>query len=225
MLVGVIGAVAMAGCATDGDDTKTVTVESRVTVPAAPPSRKKKQEQRHHQARDQAAPTTTSEFVYCDANIEAKRDTTTCPFAENVFWSYWTSSESPSLGVWSPAAQVTFATRCDSDTAQVTCTTDDGGEVRFSQAAVDHYSQTQANTYARAHDLGPDPYEGIAYATPDEPAPEYDPGQSDDYGSTPGENIPNYDNGRGYRVQCEDGMYSQSGGIQGACSGHGGVAD
>jgi hypothetical protein len=34
--------------------------------------------------------------------------------------------------------------------------------------------------------------------------------------------IPNFDNGRGYPVQCTDGMWSGSGGIQGACSGHGG---
>jgi hypothetical protein len=36
--------------------------------------------------------------------------------------------------------------------------------------------------------------------------------------------IPNFDNGRGSIVQCADGEWSQSGGIQGACSGHGGEA-
>jgi hypothetical protein len=35
--------------------------------------------------------------------------------------------------------------------------------------------------------------------------------------------IPNFDEGNGYVVQCEDGTWSQSGGIQGACSYHGGV--
>lgn len=34
--------------------------------------------------------------------------------------------------------------------------------------------------------------------------------------------IPNFSNGRGYPVQCADGTWSDSGGIQGACSGHGG---
>lgn len=34
--------------------------------------------------------------------------------------------------------------------------------------------------------------------------------------------IPNFDNGTGYIVQCNDGMWSHSGGRQGACSGHGG---
>ena len=36
--------------------------------------------------------------------------------------------------------------------------------------------------------------------------------------------IPNYSNGRGTTVMCADGEYSHSGGIQGACSSHGGVA-
>jgi hypothetical protein len=36
--------------------------------------------------------------------------------------------------------------------------------------------------------------------------------------------IPNYDNGTGSTVQCSDGSYSHSGGKQGACSHHGGVA-
>ena len=40
------------------------------------------------------------------------------------------------------------------------CTTTDGGEVKFLAAALDSYSQGQANAYASGHDLGPDPYEG-----------------------------------------------------------------
>src|SRR5689334_3497397 len=35
--------------------------------------------------------------------------------------------------------------------------------------------------------------------------------------------IPNFDNGRGYLVACVDGRVSMSGGVQGACSSHGGV--
>jgi hypothetical protein len=34
--------------------------------------------------------------------------------------------------------------------------------------------------------------------------------------------IPNFENGRGYPVECADGEWSKSGGISGACSGHGG---
>jgi hypothetical protein len=36
--------------------------------------------------------------------------------------------------------------------------------------------------------------------------------------------IPNYPHGTGTTVQCADGTYSHSGGKQGACSYHGGVA-
>ncbi len=73
--------------------------------------------------------------------------------------------------------------------------------------------------------MPPDDYEP-EYTPSDDYEPEYTPSDDYDYDYTPpGENIPNYDNGRGYRVQCADGTYSQSGGIQGACSHHGGVAD
>ena len=34
--------------------------------------------------------------------------------------------------------------------------------------------------------------------------------------------IPNFPNGKGFIVQCLDGMWSHSGGRPGACSGHGG---
>jgi hypothetical protein len=37
--------------------------------------------------------------------------------------------------------------------------------------------------------------------------------------------IASFESGDGYPVECADGMWSQSGGIQGACSGHGGYAD
>jgi hypothetical protein len=33
--------------------------------------------------------------------------------------------------------------------------------VEFSQSAIDLYSQSQADAYAGAHDLGPDPYENL----------------------------------------------------------------
>jgi hypothetical protein len=227
MLTGVLASFA-AGCANEADGTKTVTVESRVTVETPPPKKKK---QRTSFPKQTAPAKPQPAFVYCDTNIQVREDTTTCPFAQNTFWSYWISAEAGSLQVWSPAKQVTFTTSCESDGTQVSCTTNDGGAVEFPQAAVDRYSQRQADAYASAHDLGPDPYEGLSYSgsddsVPDYEVPDYEPDYTppDDY-TPPGENIPNYDNGRGYRVQCADGTFSQSGGIQGACSYHGGVAD
>jgi hypothetical protein len=214
-LVGVVLLVVVLLASACGEATHTVTVDRPVTVEkASPPA------QIHRHKSHSTASTEQAEFVSCDSNIEAKAATTTCPFAENVFWTYWSSDEAGSLQVWSPAVQATFATTCDSDGVRVTCTTSDDGVVKFSQAAVDHYSQSQADTYASGHDLGPDPDSGLASSGTSGSAQPYEPGT----GSVPGENIPNYDNGRGYRVQCADGMYSHSGGIQGACSHHGGVA-
>jgi hypothetical protein len=59
--------------------------------------------------------------------------------------------------------------------------------------------------------------------TPVDP-PEPDPGVEEDPGFCDTHDcIPNFDNGNGSVVQCADGTYSHSGGIQGACSHHGGV--
>jgi hypothetical protein len=238
LLAGVLASLAAAGCAGESDGTKTVTVKSQVTVETPPPKKKKKkkkkkkqQQQRNHLPKETAPAESKPAFVYCDTNIQVRDDTTTCPFAQNTFWSYWTSGQAASLQVWSAAAQEMFTTTCESDGAQVTCTTHDGGIVKFPQTAVDRYSQSQADAYASAHDLGPDPYEGLSNPgsddlVPDYEAPDYEPEYTPpDDDTPPGENIPNYDNGRGYRVQCADGTFSQSGGIQGACSYHGGVAD
>lgn len=199
------------GCSasTESAQVHTVTVEKPTPQPPAPAPKPNK---------PKAQP--TPEFKQCDANIEVRAATTTCGFAQNVFWHYWTDGQSPSLSVWSPAAHATLSTSCTSTGARVTCTTADRGVVRFSQAALDSYSAGQADAYASSHDLGPDP-------ETDSTKPDTDPDADAESASpdTPGGNIPNYDEGRGYRVQCADGMYSKSGGIQGACSGHGGVSD
>jgi len=144
------------GCGGEAQEARTVTVEKQVTVTQQPVA------SHHRRKRSTAGKGTTraNAFVDCDSNIQAKAATTTCPFAENVFWSYWNSGESSSpLHVWSPAAQASFATTCDSDGAQVLCTTSDGAGIKFFQSAVDRYSQSQADAYASTHDLGPDPSE------------------------------------------------------------------
>jgi hypothetical protein len=69
-------------------------------------------------------------------------------------------------------------------------------------------------------DLGGDPSD----LPPDASVPDYTPpDDSADFCDTH-DCIPNFDNGNGSIVQCSDGERSQSGGIQGACSQHGGVA-
>jgi hypothetical protein len=162
-----------------------------------------------------------AEFTRCDSNIEVKASTTTCGFAQNAFWTYWADNEASSIEVYSPKLGSTLSATCATASGHVTCSTADNGVVRFAQTAVANYSQDQADAYAAAHDLGPD-------STGELSPPAEDSGSDGSDSSTPsddapGENIPSYDEGRGYRVRCADGMYSKSGGIQGACSGHGGV--
>ena len=88
-----------------------------------------------------------------------------------------------------------------------------GGAERTDYAECDDNSGASPNSSAPAQ---PD-------YVPDDPAPAVpDPGDDASFCDTHA-CIPNYDNGNGSTVQCEDGTYSHSGGIQGACSHHGGV--
>jgi hypothetical protein len=142
-------------------------------------------------------------FVSCDANIRVRAATTTCPFAENVFYEYYEETfgypAAVTVRAWSAAAAQWFSVHCSGEAA-IDCRAGDGAQIKFSGASVAAYDDEQANRYASAHDIGDrEPTDGG------------------------GQNIPNYENGTGYRVQCADGMYSHSGGRPGACSGHGGV--
>jgi hypothetical protein len=212
LLAGALLALALASCGGQNEaQVKTVTVEAPAPETSAPSRQPKNPPQT-----ESPVPAT---FVQCDSNIEARAGTTTCEFAQNAFWHYWTSGRAASLRVYSPATRSTFATTCSTGAGRVVCTTNDDGVVKFAQAAVDVYSQAQADAYANSHDLGPEADETLPPGGPGTPEPPSIP----DPPNTSEGNIPNYENGNGYRVQCEDGMYSQSGGIQGACSGHGGV--
>ncbi|MFA4929848.1 MAG: hypothetical protein WC558_15135 [Patulibacter sp.] len=165
-------------------------------------------------------------WASCDGNIEVWQPRTSCGFAQNAFYEYWVAGQTSPVMVHSPAVGRALRTRCRSGVSRVICTTGDGGRVRFPVVALEMYSDEQAADYAAAHDTGTDSTSALAGVGSSGTDP-YDEGEpsSDDYDSSPGEEIPNYDNGTGSRVQCADGMYSQSGGRPGACSGHGGVAD
>jgi hypothetical protein len=157
------------------------------------------------------------------------------------------------LSAYSPAANRNYDLDCTPGEGAVVCTAVDGGEVSFSQSSVDAYTLSDAKHYVSTTDVGDNvfpwqsegsddastPHEnsttpGPSYSAPDsqsdpsEPDPDFtvpDTGPSvpDTSSTPPGEDIPNYPNGRGDRVPCADGTYSHSGGIQGACSYHGGV--
>lgn len=229
-------AVVVAGCGTSHDvRTVTVTTPSAAKAvvakaAAAPRSSSASTKTRPKHAKRSAATVDAFGFVSCDANIKAKAATTTCGFAQNAFWSYWRSGQSASLRVYSPATGKTFATTCTPGEGQVVCTTPDRGAVKFAQAAIDSYSASQAAAYARTH-ITHAPGSTATSPTPAEsytPPPAYTPPADTTPDTTAPfcethDCIPNYPNGRGSTVQCADGSYSQSGGIQGACSHHGGV--
>jgi hypothetical protein len=174
-----------------------------------------------------AAPT----LAACDANIIVRAATTSCGFAENVFYAYYRdatrSDAQNAIRAYSPVSHVDYAVACATDDAgDVTCVAGDGGEVHFRLAAIRAYDAGQAVAYAASHDLGPnaDAHSGAAPSTTADLAPNPTPSPGSTGGDPPIEDrIPNYDNGTGYPVRCADGMWSQSGGRPGACSHHGGV--
>jgi hypothetical protein len=90
-----------------------------------------------------------------------------------------------------------------------------GGSERTDYAQCDNNAGTTTSPDASAP-AEPD-YAPVDPAQPD-PGADEDPGFCDTHDC-----IPNFDNGNGSVVQCSDGTYSHSGGIQGACSHHGGV--
>jgi hypothetical protein len=146
-------------------------------------------------------------FASCDVNIRARAATTTCPFAQNVFYEYYQETlgypASVTVQAWSPRADRFFSVHCAAGSS-IVCRAGDGAEIKFSGASVAAYDDEQASRFASTHDVSG----GDSAGTP---------------ATGVGQNIPNYENGTGYRVQCADGMFSRSGGRPGACSGHGGV--
>jgi hypothetical protein len=228
---GLLCVLTLLGCAGNGpspaDRTaaiSTATPASQAAVRATPIPRI------HHHRRVATNAPVPSAVQACDPNITVRAASTTCPFAENVFYAFYTAGGSfkaqNAVHAYSAATAQDYAVACATDDAEnVTCVAGDGGEVHFNLAAIRAYDDRQAAGYAASHDLGPDPgmdpnnVEGSSgggtQAQPSDTAPT-------DSGPTPANEIPNYDEGNGYPVQCADGMWSQSGGVQGACSGHGG---
>lgn len=213
-------ALAIAACGT------TPTALTRTITVIQPTSTDDTPDKRPSPAFSAAHTPTLSKFSRCDANITVKEQTTTCAFAQNVFYAYWQSDSSPFIQAYSPTTGTSYRVTCVRATSRVGCSTRDGARVRFSTASVDRYTAAQASAYADSHDVGAT--STSAASTPHAPAPAQPPpppqppASSDDFCATH-DCIPNYDNGNGTTVQCSDGSYSHSGGIRGACSHHGGV--
>ncbi|HEY4277710.1 MAG TPA: DUF4352 domain-containing protein [Conexibacter sp.] len=90
----------------------------------------------------------------CDSNISVDPRSTTCPFANNVFWEYWTGGQVAPVSAWSSALQRYVDVTCQSGT-RVVCSGVEGSRVSFPEAAVEAYSQSQATAYASSHEVGP----------------------------------------------------------------------
>ena len=108
-----------------------------------------------HPAKNGQAPVLTA----CDANIRVRAATTSCPFAQNVFLSYWMDHDSPGafahtngLRAYSAAADEMFAVECSGD--PVVCQAGDGAYVTFPTSAVEAYTMPNAKRYAASHDTG-----------------------------------------------------------------------
>jgi hypothetical protein len=221
-------ALFVGGCGgetTQADHTVTVT---RTVTHADVKAPKRKSALKDERAAAAATIASTSEFVACDPNISVRAATTTCPFAQNVFYEYWVSGQPDAIRAYSPAAKTTYAVTCAAG-QEVRCSAGDGAQIRFPQAAINAYTEGQATTYAAKADIGPQRANAsVPTGSGPAAADSTDDTQSSSDASdsdfcTDHDCIPNYDEGTGDTAMCADGTYTHSGGIQGACSHHGGL--
>ena len=137
------------------------------TATSTPTPRRTRQRKKHATARSKVAKVapapsppaaaTPAVFVACDPNIRVKAATTTCPFAENVFYEYFQDTagyvSATTVRAWSPAARRFFSVAC-AGREPIVCAAGDGAEVRFSAEAMAAYDDSQAVRYASTHDTG-----------------------------------------------------------------------
>jgi hypothetical protein len=200
-LAAVAAALAAAGCGstTQISQTSQPTVVTTKTVTA---------HVAHHR---RATPTVQSAFAGCGGYLEALAGTTSCEFANNVFYSFYEAQPDRQFSAYSPATGELYDVSCTGG-SEITCRGGQGAQVRFPMSAVDLYTDGDAVAYASSHDVGT---AVPAAATLQDTA---------SFCSTHA-CIDNFDNGTGYVVQCVDGEWSHSGGRPGACSYHGGETD
>jgi hypothetical protein len=149
----VLAACALTACGST-QSTKTVTVTTATTpgptaTTSAPPAGQKRAKTRH-----KVRP--ASAMRSCDANIVIKRATTSCAFAENVFYGYWNAQDQgdDAFAAYSAVTNQSYPMSCTSATT-VVCRAGDGAEVRFPMAAIRAYTAENAAHYAATHDTGP----------------------------------------------------------------------
>jgi hypothetical protein len=155
----VLGTVSMSACGAV-QQTKTVTVSAPAQEPAAAaPASPKPDTDSDGGPTTHARPKTV--LTACDANVRAKATTTTCGFAENVFYEYWRRlkyGEVTDIEAFSSALKTFLPVDCNEGDA-VVCRTPAGAVVRFPLSAVNAYTLENAADYAGSHTVskGPNP--------------------------------------------------------------------
>ena len=149
----VLAACALTACGST-QSTKTVTVTTATTpgptaTTSAPPAGRSGPRRATRYA-------PASAMRSCDANIAIKRATTSCAFAENVFYGYWNAQDQgdDAFAAYSAVTKQSYPMSCTSGTT-VVCRAGDGAEVRFPMAAIRAYTAENAAHYAATHDTGP----------------------------------------------------------------------
>jgi hypothetical protein len=147
----------MSACG-EAQPTKTVTVTTSTTATGTTAAANRSA---RHASADGArsARRRSSKLTACDSNIRVKAATTTCAFAENVFYEYWRwleYREVSDVEAYSPKLKTYLPVECK-DTGPVTCRTHAGALVRFPASAVEAYTVDDAATYAASHTVSKDP--------------------------------------------------------------------
>ena len=93
-------------------------------------------------------------YIRCDANITAKASTTSCAFAQNVFYEYWSNRPDTTFRAYSSATHKAYDVECTLRAGQVGCKAPGRVAVSAPEAAVDGYTQDEADAYAATHHVG-----------------------------------------------------------------------
>jgi hypothetical protein len=169
--VALVASAAVGGCGTE-PATKTVTVTTAAPSADAATASKSKN------GTDSGGATVATRqpkaaISACDANVSVKTATTTCPFAENVFYEYWRGLEhdaGANIQAYSPALERFLAVDCK-DGERVECRTSAGAVVRFPLSAVQAYTAKNAAKYARGHTVSKGPHPTAQSPSPASPPP------------------------------------------------------
>lgn len=141
---------------------------------------------------------------------------TSCPFALAVKKAYL-SHPSGTVVAYSPVTQKTYTLRCLQSRGVAACAGGTGSQVAFEGPPGPGTAPPAVSSTAPAQSPP-------TSTTQDVEQPGSTSHATDDQFCSAHQCIENFPNGNGSIVQCQDGEWSHSGGLSGACSDHGGEA-